>query len=220
MNSNPLRTFLIKFFLVVAALSFPLVQENVAHAQTKTTSTAKRPVPDRVQRFCRDAVNFPATGDDHQIKAKQFATKLCDSITANKRVSRITPTVLSVEAAKKLADYFHEDIVAALAYKEVVGYAAVLKTFMQSVRGEQAWRRIPLVEKHELIPKPLTDVPEVIVTVGDRDRLTSTLTASATKAKKLAELRQAYKTAYRDHHGWFKAIASYFEEAEDDDGDE
>lgn len=217
--------------MVVAAWSFLLAHVNAAHGQVKPTSSggtisaiglstaAKRPLPERVERFCGHVANFPSSGDAHQVQAKRFATKLCESISTNKRMARMTTNDLSLEAAKKLADYFHEDITAALAYKEVIAPADILKTFMQSVRGEQAWRRHALITKHSLIRNPLTDVPEVIVTVADREKLTSALSESIAKAKTIAELKQAYKDAYRGHHGWFKAIAPYFEEDEEDEAD-
>ncbi len=219
-----------KLLLVVAAWSFLLAYVNAAHAQVEPTNSgsassaialntpAKRPLPNRVERFCRNVANFPSSGEGHQGQAKQFATKLCESISANTRMPRVTTNNLSLEAAKILADYFYEDITAALAYKEVVAPAAIFKTFLQTVRGEQVWRRLPLVTKHSLIQKPLTDVPEVIVTVADRERMTSALGESMAKAKTIAELKQAYKDAYRGHRGWFKAIAPYFED--EDEGDE
>jgi hypothetical protein len=220
MKTNRLRALSIKLLLVVAAWSFLLAHVSVAHGQVESTnpgSTIKRRLPERVERFCRDVENFPSSGDTHQRQAKQFATKLCESIKTNKRLPRVTKNTLSPEAAKKLADYFHEDIAAALAHQKVIAPADILKTFMQSVRGEHAWRRLPLVTKHSLIGKPLTDVPEVIVTIADREKLTSALAASTAKAKTIAELKQAYKDAYRGHRGWFKAIAPYFDEDDEEE---
>ncbi|HRI70845.1 MAG TPA: hypothetical protein PK156_41715 [Polyangium sp.] len=227
MKTNRLPSRSLKTLLLVTAWSFLFTQVNPVHAQVESTTsasasstTAKRPLPDRVQRFCREVENFPSSSDGPQMQAKQFATNLCAAINTNKRLSRVTTNTLSPEAAKKLADYFRDDIVAALAYKEVIASAEILKPLMQGVRGEQAWRRMPLITKHSFIQKPLTDVPEVVVTVSERDQLTNALADSTAKAKTIAELRQAYKGAYHGHRGWFKTIAPYFEEEEDDETEE
>lgn len=211
-----------KLLLVVSASTFLLAHVDAAHAEVERTATAlsttaKRPLPERVERFCRHVENFPSSGDAARVQAKQFATDLCASITTNTRFPRVTTNVLSPEAAKLLANYFYEDIVAALAYKEVVAPADILKTFMQTVRGEQAWRRLPLLTKHSLIKKPLTDAPEVLVKVADGEKMTAVLAESTAKAKTIGELKQAYKDAYHGHRGWFKAIAPYFEQDDEDE---
>jgi hypothetical protein len=228
MKTNHSRNHSILMTIATSAFALLLANVSAAHDQVERTNSdttgtvialtapAKRPLPDRVERFCQNVKTFPSSTEAHQAQAKQFATKLCESISANTHTERITANNLSPEAAKILANYFYEDIVAALAYKGVIAPAEILKTFLQTVRGEQVWRRLPLVTKHSLIPKPLTDVPEVLVTVADREKLTSALTESTAKAKTIAELKQAYKAAYHGRHGWAKAIAPYFAEDADD----
>lgn len=220
---SQLRTICRSNLLLIAATSTLLIAHvDVAYGQSEpanpSATTAVKPrLPPRVERFCRDVDNFPSSEHAADVQAKQFATRLRDALLATKPMPRVMPSDLSADAAKRLADYFHEDIVAAMAHKEVVAPSAILKTFLKSVRGEEIWKRIPLLTKHALIPKPLTDVPEVLVTDAQREKLTKAIAELTSNVKKIDELRQAYKTAYHGHRGWFKAIAPYFVEENEDD---
>lgn len=211
-----------KPFAILAAAAITLTQADVVLGQTAAmrsngVSAPTQQLPPRVERFCRDVDSLPKPETTLDAQANQFARKLRDALLNNKPMPPVTASDLSVEAAKKLSSFFHEDITAAMAHSEVIAPPAVLITFLQGVRGEELWRRIPLITKHALIPRPLTDVPEVIVTTMQRDKLNRALAEPVFRARRVGELRYAYKVVYRGHPGWFKAIAPYFVEQPDED---